>query len=86
MNNDATELNELNELNEFLFMLNFFQSFMTIFFHFWLIEKYVRVERLIFNQKMVVLVPIWGVLHPPGPSIFSGDGSYGPQILPTRAL
>ena len=33
-----------------------------------------RVKRLIFSQKMIIFIPIWGVLHPPGPSIFSGDG------------
>ena len=31
-------------------------------------------------------MPIWGCFTPPGPSIFAGDGSYGPQILPTSAL
>ena len=43
-----------------------------------------RVKRQRFIQKVVILVSIPGVsLHPLGPPKFSGDGSYGSQILPT---
>ena len=43
-----------------------------------------RVKRLSFSQKMVILVSLPGVgLHPLGPPKFGGDGSYGSQNLPT---
>ena len=39
-----------------------------------------RVKRLSFSQKMVILVSLPGVgLHPLGPPEFGGDGSYGSQ-------
>ena len=45
-----------------------------------------RVKWSIFSKEMDIFVTKLGCFTHPGPPMFAGDGSYGPQILPTSAF